>query len=275
MEYDAYTPALDNNFYPGWDIVNDSHSVTDFIWQFRTKPSTNQITETIEHLLHSITNFDLIGPYPSEFNVKTPSGPVWNALQEAISNGAYDRSDYDHLPDNNDGHAAVMTEYLYCLIYAEWSFIPKYVDGGSLAPEWSDDALTKESIASNNPLGHFLYENYIKKVIAKPNEQTLELIFQDNNKGISSYITDNDSALITGNEGNDVLNSGNGDDTIEGGSFKSAGAASSDTAGVHRFFNTQLGTHFFTPSEGERDSVIENLPVYNYEGIAYYVDAII
>ena len=73
IEYDAYTPVLDNNFYPGWDIVNDSHSVTDFIWQFRTKSSTNQITETIEHLLHTITNFGLIGPYPTQFNVKTPS----------------------------------------------------------------------------------------------------------------------------------------------------------------------------------------------------------
>jgi len=55
----------------------------------------------------------------------------------------------------------------------------------------------------------------------------------------------------------------------EGGSFKSAGAATSDTAGVHRFFNTQLGTHFFTQSEIEKDNVIATLPHYNYEGIEY------
>ena len=55
----------------------------------------------------------------------------------------------------------------------------------------------------------------------------------------------------------------------EGGSFKSAGAATSDTAGVHRFFNTQLGTHFFTQSEVEKDNVVATLPHYNYEGIEY------
>jgi len=55
----------------------------------------------------------------------------------------------------------------------------------------------------------------------------------------------------------------------EGGSFKSAGAATSDTAGVHRFFNTQLGTHFFTQNELEKDNVIATLPHYNYEGIEY------
>jgi Ca2+-binding RTX toxin-like protein len=55
----------------------------------------------------------------------------------------------------------------------------------------------------------------------------------------------------------------------EGGSFKSAGAASSDTAGVHRFFNTQLGTHFFTQNDAEKENVVATLPHYSYEGIEY------
>jgi hypothetical protein len=38
---------------------------------------------------------------------------------------------------------------------------------------------------------------------------------------------------------------------------------------VFRFFNTKTGTHFFTQSTVERDSIIENLPLFNLKGEAY------
>ncbi|AFZ36162.1 hypothetical protein Sta7437_2632 [Stanieria cyanosphaera PCC 7437] len=38
---------------------------------------------------------------------------------------------------------------------------------------------------------------------------------------------------------------------------------------VHRFYNTNLGVHFYTASDVERDSVLENLPQYRYEGASY------
>ena len=38
---------------------------------------------------------------------------------------------------------------------------------------------------------------------------------------------------------------------------------------MFRFFNTETGTHFFTQSTVERDSIIENLPSFNLEGEAY------
>jgi hypothetical protein len=41
---------------------------------------------------------------------------------------------------------------------------------------------------------------------------------------------------------------------------------------LYRFFRADNGTHFFTASEAERDSILANLPHYKYEGIAYYVD---
>lgn len=45
------------------------------------------------------------------------------------------------------------------------------------------------------------------------------------------------------------------------------------TAPVFRFYNRLAGTHFYTTSELERDSVIANLSnQYNYEGIGYHVD---
>ena len=44
--------------------------------------------------------------------------------------------------------------------------------------------------------------------------------------------------------------------------------------GVYRFFNTQTGTHFYTAAEAEKDSIIANLPTFNFEGTAYWVDPV-
>lgn len=41
---------------------------------------------------------------------------------------------------------------------------------------------------------------------------------------------------------------------------------------LYRFYNQKNGTHFYTTSEAERDTIIGTLPTYRYEGIAYYVD---
>mgnify|MGYP003314170647 FL=1 len=56
---------------------------------------------------------------------------------------------------------------------------------------------------------------------------------------------------------------------FESAAFKAATEANGPTASVFRFFNTETGTHFFTQSTVERDSIIENLPSFNLEGEAY------
>ncbi len=55
-------------------------------------------------------------------------------------------------------------------------------------------------------------------------------------------------------------------------SSQSASATLDGMTALYRFYNKAVGSHFFTVSESERDSVIANLSQsYNYEGIAYYV----
>ena len=39
---------------------------------------------------------------------------------------------------------------------------------------------------------------------------------------------------------------------------------------VYRFLNVDAGVHVYTIAPRERDSILENLPNYNYEGVAYY-----
>lgn len=43
-----------------------------------------------------------------------------------------------------------------------------------------------------------------------------------------------------------------------------------DTIPIYRFYDPTLGVHFYTPNEAEKENVENNLPNYEYEGIAYY-----
>ena len=46
-------------------------------------------------------------------------------------------------------------------------------------------------------------------------------------------------------------------------------AALADNSPVYRFYNTRTGTHFYTISQSERDTVLNNYPQYAYEGAVY------
>ena len=170
-----YSPALET--LPGWDATNDDNANVDFVWE--TPPPVtapkSQITEVIEHVLHTITTFGFPGAYPTVFNQTSPSGPTFAAMSEAINNGTFDTSGYVQQPgqSNNEYNALLMREYLFLLIFAEWDFITPYA--GSLAPEWT--ASTPALVASQNPLGHALYTDYISKLIVTPSTTILDTIF--------------------------------------------------------------------------------------------------
>jgi hypothetical protein len=202
--YDAYSPILDSAKTSGWEKVNENHLSTDFIWHLRsnggtyTPSGTEQITENLEHALHTITQFALPAAFPQEMNISSKngkasgiSGDLYKALREAIANGVYDDSDYSGIDDGSDDYAqAVLREYLYCLTYAEWGFTKKFTEFKSLAPEWSDAHLTPAAIKRDNPIGHRIFEDYLSKVISKPSEARLQSIFKDGDLGVSGYQID-------------------------------------------------------------------------------------
>ncbi len=236
---DSYTPNLNGDNYSGWDLTNDKHSLTDFIWQFNLsgdsgKTANSQITEVLEHLLHTLVRFALPGAFPAQFlfiEDRSPdyggdaskeepilSGLLYEAAKEAINNGVFDASSYNHMGvDNFTYWKTVMVEYQYALTFAKWGYIEKY--SGSLEPEWSDNYLTHDKIKEGNPLGHSLYENYIKKVISKPSNNELEKIFKENNQGASGYIANTGSSSndeLTGSSSNETFFASKGSDTING-----------------------------------------------------------
>ncbi|AOW12375.1 hypothetical protein LPB72_07985 [Hydrogenophaga crassostreae] len=40
---------------------------------------------------------------------------------------------------------------------------------------------------------------------------------------------------------------------------------------IYRFFNTQTGTHFYSATPAEKDTIVATLPQFTFEGIAYYI----
>ena len=83
----------------------------------------------------------------------------------------------------------MLKEYQYLLTFGMWEF-SEFWEGGSLAPEWNNNARTPEGILANNPLGYALFKKYFEPVISKPSKESLRTMFQDNDQGSSGYTAD-------------------------------------------------------------------------------------
>ena len=94
-----------------------------------------------------------------------------------------------------------------------WEF-SEFWEGGSLSPEWNDNARTPEGVLANNPLGYEIYNTYFKPVISIPSKELLRTIFQDNDQGESGYVPDNAAATTTYSIS--VTASSNSDYTLSG-----------------------------------------------------------
>ena len=62
--------------------------------------------------------------------------------------------------------------------------------------------------------------------------------------------------------------------SFESAALKVVTESTGPTAPVFKFFNIDTGTHFYTAAEAEKDSIIANLPSFNFEGTAYWVDPV-
>ena len=78
-----------------------------------------------------------------------------------------------------------MREYWWLCSLAMWNYFSVFVDGGSLSPEWNDNSTTPGGVQANNSLGYALFNDYARKVIAKPDQATLESMH--NASGASGY----------------------------------------------------------------------------------------
>ena len=179
-----------------WNLTNlfDTHVQNDMVWYLNSTGGApgdgdQDAQEVIEHVFHTIHMHGLdaqtLKLYPflsSDWN----TGPLYNAMVEAYDAGKWDPSGYNSPADafktDPDAFEVAAKEYLYLLNFCMFEYTSLW-EGGSLAPEWTDDMRTQAGILANNPLGYAFHNTYIAPVISKPSLATIRNIFQDGDVG--------------------------------------------------------------------------------------------
>ena len=189
-----------NQSYPGLEAFEDALALDDMVWYKNIDSQAtgdDDINEIMEHTLHTLHRFGVRGGVQGSteaLNIEAEEEDITNtdvflAMREAYTNGVFDIEGYGGDINNRDAWPVMLKEYQYLLTYGMWEF-SEFWEGGSLSPEWNDNARTPEGVLANNPLGYELYNTYFKPVISIPSKEILREIFQDGDQGESGYIVD-------------------------------------------------------------------------------------
>ena len=189
-----------NQSYPGLEAFEDALALDDMVWYKNIDSQgtgDDDINEILEHILHTLHRFGVRGGVEGSteaLNIEAEEEDITNtdiflAMKEAYNNGVFDIEGYGGNINNRDAWPVMLKEYQYLLTFGMWEF-SEFWKGGSLSPEWNDNARTPSGILANNPLGYELYNTYFKPVISIPSKATLREIFQDNDQGDSGYVPD-------------------------------------------------------------------------------------
>ena len=189
-----------NQSYPGIEAFEDVLALDDMVWYKNIDSrgtGDDDINEILEHTLHTLHRFGVRGGVEGSteaLNIEAEEEDITNtaiflAMKEAYTNGVFDIEGYGGDINNRDAWPVMLKEYQYLLTYGMWEF-SEFWEGGSLSPEWNDNARTPEGIQQNNPLGYALYNTYFAPVVSIPSKEVLRSIFQDNDQGESGYTPD-------------------------------------------------------------------------------------
>ena len=201
---DEYSPNFltDNGkqSYEGLEAFEDNLALDDMVWYKNIDSKgigDDDINEILEHTLDTLHRFGARGGVQGsteELNAESEEGDISNtsvllAMKEAYDNGVFDIEGYGGDINNQDAWPVMLKEYQYLLTYGMWDY-SEFWDGGSLSPEWNDNARTPEGVLANNPLGYELFNTYLKPVISKPSKEILRDMFKDDDQGDSGYTPD-------------------------------------------------------------------------------------
>lgn len=184
----------------------DDYMMNDMVWyQNSSDGAVNtvgdyDIAEVLEHLMHTIHLYGVPGAvtgsqdalqWDPEYHRDWQTSELYYAMKEAVDNGVFSLRDYmDENIDSPETYRLISKEYLYLLNFGMWEYGQEFWENGTLAPEWNDNARTPAGVQQNNPLGFVLFNNYLKPVLSKPTLSDLRSIFQDNDGGVSGYVSD-------------------------------------------------------------------------------------
>jgi hypothetical protein len=194
----------------------DNSVQNDMVWYLNSTGAGYGVGDTdaqevIEHVFHTLHMHGLPADDIKLYEFLAPdwdTSDLYNAMVEAYDAGKWDPSGYEPSPGafktDPDAFEVAAKEYLYLLNFCMFEYTELW-DGGSLAPEWTDDMRTQAGILANNPLGYAFHNTYIAPVISKPSLATIRSIFQDGNTpaqdnpalaGASGYVVDTATGAI-------------------------------------------------------------------------------
>ena len=188
-----YTPNfLDDAGIRSWGLepLFDETVQNDMVWYLNSSgtPGTGDedAQEVIEHVFHTLHMHGLdaatLKIYPS-ISADWATSDLHAAMKEAADANKWNPSGYSPNWETDAEQFEVgVKEYLYLLNFCMFEYSDLW-DGGSLAPEWTDDMRTQAGIQANNPLGYALFNTHIADVISKPALATIRTIFQDGDVG--------------------------------------------------------------------------------------------
>ena len=205
--------------YPGYvDGLLDEYSVNDMVWYRNTSSGRpgigdDDLGEALEHVFHTMHYYGVRGgvagstvalSWDPSTDAQWATRELYAAIAQAVAATTFNISGY------NDGNLATAEtfivaakEYMYLLTFAMFEYTSLW-DGGSLSPEWNDNARTPAGVQSNNPLGYALFNTYMLPVMSKPSLVTMRNIFQNGDvgnpavAGASGYTADT-AVSLTGN----------------------------------------------------------------------------
>jgi hypothetical protein len=177
-----------------WNLTNlfDTHVQNDMVWYLNSTgdgygDGDIDAQEVIEHVFHTLHMHGLPADDIKLYQFLAADwadGDLYAAMEEAYDADKWDPSGYQNPADDwktdADAFEVAAKEYLFLLNFAMFEYTELW-DGGSLAPEWTDDMRTQAGIQANNPLGYAFHNTYIAPGISKPSLATIRSIFQDGN----------------------------------------------------------------------------------------------
>jgi plastocyanin len=168
----SYSPSLDEANYPGWDNINDTYDVIDFIWEATSDSDSqtkeNQINSILEHLLHTITlGFDRVF---NNWSYDDQNSELNLAMQQAVDMGHYNTTGMYTDVDDATKKRILAQEFAYWMILTGWDLKSSYAPDAS--PEWS--VLTAAEMQTKLPLAHTLFTDTVNGVLVNPTKEYLD-----------------------------------------------------------------------------------------------------
>ena len=242
----SYDPPLNETNYPGWDNINDSYDVVDFIWEATESSSedekTNaaQINAILEHLIHTITL--IYDKTFTSWGYEDESSQLVLSMNEAVNGDYYDPTgNYGDLSETDPTayKRIIAQEFAYWVILTGWDLKSSYAPDTS--PEWTIQNPTE--METNIPLAFALFNESVAGILVNPTKDYLDaLTFESIQSPAQTETIDVTIEANNNGSGNVYVINGTQKKSLE---FKVGTTYTFNHSGNHplRFSTTSDGTH--------------------------------